>query len=320
MKKTFVVLCLLLLLLPLPGLLGSGNGWLGNDEEAAARSGFRNEMTTLHAWLCRMIGMSGSDQVALGKGGTLYLRETLAAATGARDMPPDTLNRLARGLKNLDDSLREKGTYLIFLGVPDKASVDQEDLPWYAPAREDESALDRLLEQLRALGVTAVDARAMLPRDGYLRTDTHWSDESARLVYQALMEKLPAASWQDYADAEREETWIQGDLSALIYPGNIPREQTYRRVIPRSYRVEGLMRSAMDQRIHTQSDANELRVIMLRDSFANALFPYLANNIGDLYLIRAAIWQEAFWQPGTDAVILEIAERNLETLLESPEI
>lgn len=325
MKRTTAVLCLVILLLPLPGLILNRPDLIGADrEENVNRAlGLRGEMLSAHAALSRVLGMSGSGQVALGKRGTLFLSETLPEAVGAETLSDDEIEAIAGGLKALDDHLRGRGAYLIFLCAPSKANILTEDLPYYALPRSGESALEKLLGRLAALGVRYVDAGRLaegLGEGAYLRTDTHWSDALAGEVYRALMMELPAAAHETYQDAAWETEWETGDLTALIDPVYGGKEAAPRRALERTYRVQGLLRTVMDPRIETACGRNDLQVLLLRDSFANALFPYLANNIGSLRLIRAARWEEDFWREGTDAVILEIAERNLRTLAEAPPI
>lgn len=319
MKKTWTVLCLILLLLPLPGALLKLPGLTGESRDAAFEQamGFRAEMLAAHRAVSRWIGMSGSDQVALGKGGALYLAETLPEAAGAETLADARVEEIAQALFTLDRQLRAKGAYLIFLCAPSKANLMPDSLPYYAPHRTGESALDRLQARLAALGVMSVDVKTLLRgMDGaYLRTDTHWSDAGARAVYRALMEALPAAAWDGCDGAEEEEAQILGDLTDLIDPAYGEKETVMRAVLPRRYRTAGAMRTVMDMNIETRSEANGLRVVMLRDSFANALFPYLANNVGELKMIRASRWQDGFWREGADAVILEIAERDLDRLI-----
>jgi len=138
-------------------------------------------------------------------------------------------------------------------------------------------------------------------------------------VYKALMAQLPDAAWRDYGDLPLEKSRRLGDLTELIYSRGGPKEEVLQREVPRAYRVKGAMRTVMDMKIETACEANGLRVVMLRDSFANALFPYLANNIGSLRLIRSHHWLDSYWQEGTDAVVLEIVERNLPMLMEAHE-
>lgn len=319
MKKGFALLCLLALLLPLPGLIINRPDILREDreEQINAALGFRGKIAAAHAAVEGLLGMSGSDRVTLGRAGTLFLSETLSEAVGAETMDDKAVEAVAQSLAALDEELKEKGAYLIFLCAPSKANIVADALPYYAAPRTGESALDKLQSRLAELGVRYVDVKAMAleqPDAAYLRTDTHWRDGFACRVYQALMAQLPPAARHDYDDAQVEETQYRGDLTALIYPDGGPQEDISQRVIPRAYRVQGVMRTVMDLRIETACDTNSLRVIMLRDSFANALFPYLANNVGALTLIRDSAWQDGYWQPDTDAVILEIAERSLPLL------
>jgi hypothetical protein len=192
-------------------------------------------------------------------------------------------------------------------------------LPYYAAPRQGESALDRLQKRLTELDVKLVDVKAMAkesPDTAYLLTDTHWSDDFAHQVYKAMMEALPRASWQDYGETPLEEAQRMGDLTELIYPEGGQKETVRQRTVERRYRTKGVMRTTMDLRIETSCETNDLQVIMLRDSFANALFPYLANNIGSLLLIRSDHWEDSYWREGTNAVVLEIVERNLPLLLQ----
>lgn len=320
MKKGFALLCLLALLLPLPGLILNRPDLIGEDRDANVNEalGLRSQITGANAALHRALGMSGSDQVTLGKGGALYLSETLPEAVGQTDLTDAEVEEIAQTLKALDDGFREKGAYLVFLCAPNKANVMTDKLPYYAAPRQGESALDRLQKRLTELGVKLVDVKAMAkesPDTAYLLTDTHWSDDFAHQVYKAMMEALPRASWQDYGETPLEEAQRMGDLTELIYPEGGQKETVRQRTVERRYRTKGVMRTTMDLRIETSCETNELQVIMLRDSFANALFPYLANNIGSLLLIRSDHWEDSYWREGTNAVVLEIVERNLPLLL-----
>ncbi len=321
-KKLFAACCLLMLLLPLPGLILHRPDLLNErrEENVQEALGFKREMLSAHAFLSRLIGMSGSGQVTLGKDGTLFLSETLPAHVGAEPLSDGQIEAIARELKAADTALRERGAYLIFLCAPDKAGVMRSALPYYALPRSGGGALDRLYALLDAENVAYLDARPLLAEDSapYLRTDTHWSGPAAARIYRALMEKLPPAAWETYADAPWTGAERQGDLTALIDPGYGEKETVLTQEIPRTYQTRGMMRSVMDLRIETACGRNGLRVVMLRDSFANSLFPYLANNIGNLRMIRASRWEDAYWGDGADAVILEIAERNLKSLCPDP--
>lgn len=324
MKKGFALLCLLALLLPLPGLILKGPDVFSEDrnENVNAALGFRGEITAVSAALQQLLGMSGSDQVALGKNGVLYLAETLPEAVGQTELTDREIEAIAGRIKALDDALREKGAYLVFLCAPNKASVMKDALPYYARPRQGPGGLDRLQSRLAEMGVRYVDVKGMAletPETAYLLTDTHWTDAFAHRVYKALMAQLPDAAWRDYGDLPLEKSRRLGDLTELIYSQGGPKEEVLQREVPRAYRVKGAMRTVMDMKIETACEANGLRVIVLRDSFANALFPYLANNIGSLRLIRSHHWLDSYWQEGTDAVVLEIVERNLPMLMEAHE-
>ena len=320
MKKCFVILCLLLLLLPLPGMVLAGGDWLSPDREERVTEGmtFRSEMIRLHARLCRLLGMSGSDQVALGRDGFYFMASTLPTSEGESAPSDDQIDAVARQLKRWQEDLQARGIAMIFLCAPNKATILPDKLPYYARAAEKESAVARLQKKLDRLQVAYVDAYGLLRQEGenlYHRTDTHWNDEGACRVYRALMEALPAVPWERYDTAEKNAVQRVGDLTELICPSGGETEEVQERLIPRTYRTQGLMRTVMDMRIETACSRNDLQVVMLRDSFANALFPYLANNVGRLTLIRSNQLDMESVPQGTQAVIIEIAERSLLHLL-----
>ena len=314
MKKAFVILCLALLAIPAAGLVMKGAELADGKRDASVTENvlLRNGMVSAHTALYALAGQSTSDQVVLGKDGYLYLAETLPATVGAEKTSDEEIERIAGYLKELSDEMASRGSRLIFLCAPNKATILPEHLPWNALPAGGESALDRLQRRLEELGVAYIDAKAILSESkAYFRTDTHWNDEGALQVYRALRAETGMDAWDDYSDLVFKEAERIGDLTELLVPeGGTP--ETVREAQPeRRFRTTGIMRTAMDQRILTTCPGGEGKLIMIRDSFANNLFPYLANNAASMRIYRAASFDGKMWEDGTDAVILEIAERNL---------
>jgi phage baseplate assembly protein W len=76
------------------------------------------------------------------------------------------------------------------------------------------------------------------------------------------------------------------------------------------------MRNLNDMRIYTVSEGEGPSLLVVRDSFGERLFPYLANAASRMVYSRV---YEDVAQQARDAdarvVVLEIAERNLASLL-----
>ena len=125
-----------------------------------------------------------------------------------------------------------------------------------------------------------------------------------------------------YGSPPEDDLPVHGDLAALYLPLATVTETDAGPAVEKRYVADGVMRSLSDMMIGTRSGANDLRVLVLRDSFGEALFPYLANNVGRLLFTRALSMEEAaitkfIREEGIEHVVLEIAERNLASLLAS---
>ena len=154
----------------------------------------------------------------------------------------------------------------------------------------------------------------------YHRTDTHWNAHGALIIYRAVMARLkaenPALAYETYENVMWQEQMHTGDLMRMWLPVGAEEESVTVPEITRAYRTKGPMRSVSDVVIQTESGQNTLRMCFIRDSFGDALFPYFANNIGSLTFTRLAPADAlAAYAGDADIVVLEIAERNLSTLL-----
>ncbi len=265
--------------------------------------------------LCALVNESGNAQVLLGKNGYLFFSETLADYLGK----PLKISALAEKIKAFSNELSAQGIGFTFVCAPNKNSVYPENMPYYA--LKGENQLPQLNQTLAALGVEVLDAYTLLNESKtlgpvYHQTDSHWNGLGALLVYRELMTQLDQP-FHDYAGSPLGETPFRGDLVRLYRPLSDDIAMDWGPDIPREYTTRGLMRSVSDMRIETNSQANSLHVLVLRDSFGDALFPYLANNIGHMvYSRQTALNPQVAIDENVSHVVLVIAQRNLENLLE----
>jgi len=287
----------------------------------ADRLALRNAAITLRSRLLGLIGESGSEQVIRGREGFLYFQPTIADHQGTAPLTAEERSALAAKLAALRDELASQGRGLIVLIAPDKCAVYPEYMPAHIlPAGED--GLQRLNADLRDAGLTVLDAQALLTarkQEGlmYFRGDSHWNARGARLVYQELMRLTGTADAPSYDDAPLLAD-TAGDLLLLCQPGTPPTEPDAAPQIERVYRASPPMRTVDDARIRTTSPTTDLSLLVIRDSFGRALFPYLANTAGRMTFSRSdtdvpsqAASAHADW------VIIEIVQRNLRDWLKS---
>lgn len=322
-KRLFILAALLVL--ALPALLAPFGADIRSYRADAAvspadRLAMRTAAITARAKVLELLGESGSSQVIAGKDGFLFFEETLADFQGTRPWTQQETAALTDKLAALRDELSGEGRELIVLIAPNKNTIYPEMMPDHMlPARED--GLERINAALVNGGLHVLDAGKLLKEhktEGllYYRGDTHWNARGAEIVYRELMRMtgtaVPTQIQASYAAGQA------GDLLLLCQPGTQPVEPDAVPELERVYRTVRPMRSLNDARIQTACTSADLSMLVVRDSFGEGLFPYLANTAGNLVFSRSdkdvpgqARAADARW------IVVEIAQRNLRDWLEN---
>lgn len=275
----------------------------------------RTAAITGRARLLSLVGESGSSQVIRGTDGFLFFAETLADYQGTQPLTAQEQSALIGKLTVLRDALASEGRRLIVLIAPDKSAIYPEHMPYYAlPAQV--CGLAQLNAALTSAGLTVLDAQSLLTAhkaDGllYFRGDSHWNARGAQLVFQELMRLTGTTDAPDYAHAPLLAD-TAGDLILLCQPGTPPTEPDATPDLPRTYRTTRPMRTVDDARIQTTSPTTALSLLVVRDSFGRALFPYLAGAAGSLTFSRsdADVASQAR-AARADWVVVEVVQRNV---------
>ena len=319
-RKLFIAAALMLLLLPVA--LMPLHVDLANHQAAAAHENIENQLALRTAlitgrdWLLALIGESGSKRIIRGNG-MLFYDEEMPDYLGRSAMTEEALDALADELKALSNALAADNRRLIVLLAPNKSSVYPENVPARYLPFKGASNLIRLQAVLKIRDVAYLDALDSLLAGKakgqlYYANDTHWNARGAGLVYRALMNML--ALPVPYGEVALTEGQA-GDLIVMTRPGASPIEPDAVPSIERTYRTARPMRSLNDMRIETTTQNDTPTLLVVRDSFGEGLFPYLANSIGRMVYSR--VYEDVSGQAqtaGADVVIVEIVERNIPIL------
>jgi hypothetical protein len=155
----------------------------------------------------------------------------------------------------------------------------------------------------------------------YHKLDTHWNNYGAMKVYNALLtdlkDRIPGFVYDTHQDLVPtiEQTW-SGDLSGMLFPTANLLDNQYVYPIAKEYVSDRPIRSMEDLTIRTTCEQGIGHILMFRDSFANSLIPLLSNEFADITYSRATPYDYSQIEENTDAVVLEIAERNLPNMLD----
>lgn len=310
----FIALCLMMLCLP--ALFAD---WGKGFEET--NLGFREALITANSAIHQAVLLdSGTERVTLGKDGMLFLTDTLRDFCQLEPLTQEQLAKAAKTLKELDRRLNEVGSELIVLIAPNKNTIYPQYMPFYTVRGTGTSDMSRLTAALEALSVETVDVLTPLltaKERVYYLTDTHWNDAGALIAYRALMSRIAQGEpYDEYWDIAPIENTRIGDLEQMAKPTGARAEAVRTISLARAYRAVKPIRSVSDMTIRTSCDKNKLRVLVSRDSFGDALFAPLANNIGSLTYLRTRDIEQIVTQAkDTDYVVYELAQRNIRQLI-----
>ncbi len=301
---------------------GTVNRDFGADTETWFSEHFagRNHLVALHAKITQaLFATSTEPQVILGKDGWLFYEPTLEDYLGTQPYSPREQNALAATLRLMQQYVLENGGRFAATVAPNKNSIYGEYMPAYTVSARSESSLAALADILYEQGVAYVDLYDLLREEKgetllYHKRDTHWNNYGARLAYNALMDGAaqPHNAFEDTVYTV-ESDW-DGDLDAMLLPiDGIPDEQMYFDIpFSQLFRYRGSDNVEM-ARIQT-SGTGSGSLLMYRDSFGNALLPFVATAFQDATFLRANPYDLTRMEAG-QVVIVEIVQRNLRALL-----
>lgn len=285
-------------------------------------------------------GLFGGNtaNVVCGNNGYIFSDETINDYVG-KTFSERKINNIARTLRIMEDKVEAGGNKFVFAAAPNKNSI----YPQYMPSRYTNGAennLSLLTKRLDALDVNYADLKSVLSSvdsELYLKRDTHWNNLGALYAFNTIMNSLEKEHI-DYngIDYSYEKNW-NGDLDKLLYPAvNLTDYQYYFNV-----NCDNVMFTVPQLGMNNTDTLNELvgdsekndtliktknmkangRLLMVRDSFARAMLPFLIDNYQSTTITRSQPFAMTALEPNSKTdVVYEIAERNLGNIVKSAPI
>lgn len=317
------------------------NGSFGKDYETYLNDQFpkRDLLNLLRTDCERLAGKTMISGVYLGRDHYLmeHREETEFETALARGNERKLLEFTGKAAEKLgEDRVR-------VLMVPGAETVLEDCLPPRAPEAAEKEAIARLEEHFREKGLktclvpaleTLTEAhRQEKERQIYYRTDHHWTEEGAFLGYEAWAKSCGKQPWkrEDFVEEEMKNdffgtlsarTGIQEKADTLL--AFLPAEKQDYRVIysdgeSASLYAEEMLSGPEPYAVYLKGNQalTEIRnesleggtLLVLKDSYGNAMIPFLANHFETIYVIDQRYWRgdpEVFMeeQKVTDLCIL----------------
>ena len=261
--------------------------------------GLRGTLIILQALLkVKMLGVSSSPDVVVGKHGWLYL---------AGDYSIDSHGKVLAQWVNL---FQTRQTWLALRGIqfaviiaPDKHTIYPENLPDQFGRASQASRLDQMkaaLSHVHLIDVrpALIAAKASEPHPLYYRTDTHWNGYGALAAYQQIARELALQPLPRSACHDSEVTG-SGDLAMMLGL----RRQIQERLLSCNVVPAPISNTAVPRRL-----------LMFADSFGGSLMPLLSRNFTSSTFIQSLTFDPTTIKTNRpNLVIAELVERRLNT-------
>lgn len=281
---------------------------------------FRSRLVTANARLrSSLFGVSADDGVIDGTDGWLYYMDSLDDYLGRNLLEDRELFNIAHSLSLMQEYAEGKGIRFLFVPVPNKNTLYGEHMPHYYGAKvSDESNRRRLLPYLDAEGVRYLDLeKSFGEREEtlYHKTDSHWTNRGAGIAADEMFAALgmETRDWENRPYEVKKD--FRGDLAVMLYPEDVtPEEEIYYEQGP-EFQYKQEVPDNFQPKIWTEKGNGTGSLVMYRDSFGNALLPFMADGFGTAYFSRG----EPFYLTDldvnqADTLIVERVERFLPNL------
>lgn len=287
---------------------------------------FRNELVTGNALLHgRLLETSTADGVIQGKNGWLYYKDSLDDYLGQDLLSDRSLFNIAHMLSMTQQALEEKGVNFLFTIAPNKNSLYGDNMPYYDKLKvSGQTNRENLEDWLKTEKVAYADLYQALMEENevlYHARDSHWNNKGAALAADVLMDALG----KDHDSYEGESYTVRrdytGDLDTMLYPLASTADDEIYYDKETTYATVEEIQSNFDPRITTVNPVKEGSLVMYRDSFGNALLPYMADAYANAYFSRGIPYQLMDVEiHSADTVIIERAERFLPEMSQFPPV
>ena len=307
------------------------------------RFGLRGALISLHNAAKALMGVSPDPMAVIGREGWLFIDQSLlvAANRGALPFAEGEAERLVDLFLDFQNRLEASGIAFLQLTPPDKQSLYPEFLPArirrVGPSRYERW---RRLASSSALNFVdvfpALEAAKAAVEYPYMQTDSHWNCGGAFVAYEQLMARL-RRHWEgplriltrQDVDFERRRYATGRDLARNVIgvPGLFPETRAMSCNVGTATKArfsdllsgDPLTRQQLNiaprrSRVVNEDFPEGPRVLVLRDSYTNAMIDYLNGSFGEvIYMHRdtglPGPRQIADLAP--DIVIYEHVERSL---------
>ncbi|MBO4862740.1 MAG: hypothetical protein J5517_00090 [Eubacterium sp.] len=282
---------------------------------------FRQEMTTIDATLTtKLLNTSLNDDVVYGKDGWLYYTETMDEYFGRNVLSDRGISNCVNSLSLMQEYAENEDVDFLFMVAPIKAYLYPEHLPDNYKQGSTVNNWTKLKAAMDKEGISYVDLHKAFSEDErvmYHKLDTHWNDEGAAFAMMQI-QKAVGRDYTDYDNISYEvDKVFRGDVYGMLYPKGKTLDDNviYSEGHHFSYVTD--TKDTEDFNIQTSCEGKEGTLLMFRDSYGNALIPFMADEYENAYFTKLMPFDfNRISEYNCDVVMCELTQRHITYLWE----
>lgn len=311
------------------------------DDYFSEHFAFRQELVTLDSKLhAEIMGTSSDDDVIVGKDGWLYYAPTSDDFMNINTLSDRAISNINHNLQLLGQYCADNNSWFTVVVAPNKNSIYPEYMPYNYIQTDSEDNYSKLLaaaeeqKELWSKSLTSSNSETEIPRfynfidmksvllekkanssvPIYHKTDTHWNNIGALAARDSLLSLSDATNGFFDSYWKSANDW-SGDLAEMLYPSDTASDTQYYSSYEFSYDYVGRFKGLDELEIQTTCEGKSGSLLMYRDSFGEAILPFMADSFGSAAFSRSVPYRTESIADGTaETVILEIVERNIGNL------
>lgn len=305
--------------------------------------GMRDKLIKLHSYIkVFLFGITPTQRAILGKQDWLFLGDGSIVADYRHTHPfsEAELKHWRDVLVAKRDWLAVRGIKYLFMVAPDKHSIYPEYMPDRFNQVRPDSCLDQLVAYLkRHSDIEILDVRPALLAEkavirDYHKTDTHWNERGAFVVYREIIQRLshdfPEIQAKTFADFNSVEEVTEGqDIAVMMGLRNVMHERVLRLVPktePCAQPVAFKLNSSFQwpayppghEAYARECNKGKTKAVFFQDSFGTSLAPFISEPFKKTVFIwdypNYAVMNAAVQQEHPDVIIEERVERHVKSM------
>ena len=305
--------------------INSCNNWI-NDHLP-----FRNKLVELNSLIdCFLFRTTSDENVKIGKDNWLFYShvnrgDSIGCWKGKNLLSEEQLQNIANNCVNQKNIMESQGKeFVIFIG-PNKEEIYGEYIPSFYGKKADYFKTLQIVDYLKKHTDVRIvypyremlDAKKEVKEDLYYSADTHWNQIGGYVGASCLLKELGIETkpLKDLTITKKDHHI--GDLSKMLGLVDEFKSKDY------NYSLSGY--SSNDVKTHEFSEfevfsystqnADPRKIYIWRDSFTEAMAPYIAANFNDSYMRHFNTYSyEDLEKQDPDIVVYEVVERNIDQL------